>query len=113
MKSLLLLLFIFSTNVFAFEREHVNQLLSKRDLSLQQLERQGHELLLGEVTGAGRIINLNQVQIILLQDRIVLKKEIESISTINHKSGLKDLESFRAFGLYFTREDIKGVISKK
>jgi len=81
-------------------------------MSLQILEQQGSQLLLGEVTGAGRALNAEQIDAIFMQDQVVLKQEIEAITFKKKGKKLADIDSFRANGLYFTIEDIQAVLIK-
>lgn len=114
MKFLTLLFFITLTfNARAFERSQAQSLLASRALSLESLERQGGQLFLGEVTGAGRTLNAQQLRVIFMQDRVILKEEVESISFKKQGNKLADIDSFRAHGLYYTAEDIQGVLITK
>lgn len=110
---LVALLFLTSLQLFAFERDHAERLLDSRQISLINLEQQGNQLLLGEVTGAGRALNAEQIEIIFLHDQVILKKEIEAISFKKKGKLLSDLDSFRAHGLYYTAEDIQAVLILK
>ena len=92
-------------------RPMAEQMLIQRQINLQTLERGGAQLLLGEVTGGGRVA-ADRVQVILLQDRAVLKREIVSMDFSPVTGKLSDLDSFRVGGEYFTKEDIRGVVIK-
>lgn len=109
MKTLLLIVtLLLSVTLHAqeFRRLHAERLLSGRRLSLEQFEQRGSELLLGEVTGAGRTLNIERVEVLFLADQAILKSEIESLPQT-------DLDSFRAHGIYYTVEDIRAVLLKK
>ncbi len=56
----------------------VRDILEKHNLSVQRLESQGYRLLLGEVTGAGGRINLNDVKLLLT------KKELFKMNDLTH-----------------------------
>lgn len=113
MKVLLTIVLIMtSLPLLAFERGHAERLLGKRQLSLQMFEQQGSQLLLGEVTGAGRALNAEQIDIIFMQEQVILKNEIEAITFKKKGKRLADIDSFRAHGLYFTVEDIQAVLIK-
>ena len=94
----------------ALDRVQAERLLQQRQVNLRQLEQGGSKLLLGEVTGAGFVLPADRVQVILLNDRAVVKKEIEGMDFRPVSGKLSDLDSFRAGGTYFTREDIRGVV---
>ncbi|MBY0516828.1 MAG: hypothetical protein K2P81_07975 [Bacteriovoracaceae bacterium] len=109
-KYFLLVLTLLSLNSFAIDRNQVNRLLQQRQMTLSQFEQNGSKLVLGEVTGAGLVLPAERVQVLILNDRVVLKREIESMDFAPITGKLSDLDSFRAGGLYFTRQDIKAVI---
>jgi hypothetical protein len=88
----------------ALDRVTAQQLLAEKNVSLTSLESNGSQLLLGEITGAGRVIPA-KVEVIFINEEAILKKEIESMD--------QGLSSFRAKGVYFLNTDIKGVILKK
>lgn len=113
MKALITIALLFSSlTLMAFERGHAERLLGSRQLSLHALEQQGSQLLLGEVTGAGRALNAEQIDVIFTQDQVVLKHEIEAITFKKKGKKLADIDSFRAHGLYYTLEDIQAVLIK-
>jgi hypothetical protein len=107
---LLLLLNCFESE--AFDRIQAEQLLNQRQIQLRQLEQAGGQLLLGEVTGAGKVIPIERVQILFLDQKALFKKEIESLEFIPRTGALKDLDSFRHEGLYYTGEQVRGVVLK-
>ena len=107
LKSIILL--TFSLNALAFDRMAASLLLEEKKVSLVNLERSGSQLLLGEITGAGRSNPLNQIQVIFIQNEAILKSEIESMDG----NTLSNMQSFRAKGTYFLNSDIKGVVLKR
>lgn len=108
-----LFLILLSLEGLAFERQDAEQLLNQRNFSLQNFENQGERLLLGEVTGGGKIINLEDVSAIFLEQQVILKKEIESFHTQEETSTLSAVDTFRANGLYFSKEEIKAILLKQ
>lgn len=113
MKALILVMGLLTAfQALALDRGQADRLLQERQLSLRQMEQGGNRLLLGEVTGAGLVLPADRVQVVLLQDRAVLKREIESMAFSPVTGKLGDLDSFRVGGTYFTREDIRGVVVK-
>ena len=111
MKTLTLALMILvMTNVaYALDRLSASQLLEQKNVSLSTLENSGSKLLLGEITGAGRSVPTNKVEVIFIRSEAILKNEIESIDG----NTLSTIQSFRAKGVYFLNSDIQGVVLKK
>ena len=113
MKALILFMGLLTAfQALALDRVQADRLLQERQLSLRGLEQGGGKLILGEVTGAGLVLPADRLQVVLLQDRAVLKREIESMAFSPVTGKLGDLDSFRVGGTYFTREDIRGVVVK-
>jgi hypothetical protein len=112
MKTLLILLStLFSLQALAnLNRTQAERLLQSRNIQLQSRESAGARLLLGEVTGAGFVIPVDKVELVIAHNRVILKKEIESMDFVPHTLKLTDLSSFRAHGVYFTKEDIQGAL---
>ncbi len=112
MKTLILFLGLLTAfQALAMDRTQAERLLQARQLSLRQLEQGGGRLLVGgEVTGAGLVMPTDRVQIVIVQDRVILKREIESMDFSPLTGKLGDLDSFRVGGTYYTREDIRGVV---
>jgi hypothetical protein len=113
MKALILCMGLLTAfQALALDRTQADRLLQERQLTLRGLEQSGGKLILGEVTGAGLVLPADRLQVVLLQDRAVLKREIESMAFSPVTGKLGDLDSFRVGGTYFTREDIRGVVVK-
>lgn len=112
MKTLLITFSVlFSFQALAnLNRAQAERLLQERNIQLSARENAGARLLLGEVTGAGLVIPVEKVELVIAQNRVILKKEIESMDFAPHTLRLKDLSSFRAHGVYYTREDIQGAL---
>ena len=112
MKTLLFslsILFSFHT-LASINRNQAERLLQERNIQLSYRENAGARLLLGEVTGAGLVIPVEKVELIIAQNKVIFKKEIESMDFVPHTLRLKDLSSFRAHGLYYTRDDIQAAL---
>ncbi len=113
MKTLIIIsTLLLSFSALALDRVNAEKLLQQRQLNLRAMEQSGSKLLLGEVTGAGLVLPADRVQVILVEQRAILKKEIESMDFSPVSGKLGDLDSFRVGGSYFTREDIRGVVVK-
>ena len=112
MKTLLISLsLLFSLQALAnMNRTQAERLLQERNIQLSVRENAGARLLLGEVTGAGLVVPAEKIEAIIAQNRVILKKEIESMDFAPHTLRLKDLSSFRAHGVYFTKSDIQAAL---
>lgn len=111
MKALILIaVMIISAKALALGRVEAERLIQQRSINLQTLEQNGARLILGEVTGGGRVLPADRVEVILLQDRAVLKREVVSMDFSPVTGRLGDLSSFRVGGLYYTAEDVRGVV---
>lgn len=95
----------------AITRASAERLLQQRNVNLQQVEAQGGRLILGEVTGGGRVIPTDRLQVVIVDNRAVLKREIISMD-FNPSSGsqIGQLDSFRVGGTYYTRQDVQAVV---
>ena len=114
MKSLILIvLMIASANAMSMDRGTADQLLLAQGLNLARFEQAGSVLLLGEVTGGGRAVPMDSVQAILLEDRAIIRNQIGAMDFKPASGRLADLDSFRAGGVFFTKEDIRGVVVRK
>ncbi len=114
MKALLLIaLMIVTAKAFSqtLSRAEAERLLQQRNVNLQQIESQGGRLILGEVTGGGRVLPADRVQAVIVDGRAVLKREIVSMD-FRPASGsqIGQLDSFRVGGVYYTREDVRAVV---
>ena len=56
----------------------VNAVLKRHQLSLQTLRNSGHKVILGEVTGAGKKVDLDRIKF------IVTKKELHNLNNTTH-----------------------------
>ena len=75
MKILKTMIIFLSLSIFANEQIYLDMLsTSHRDLQNKNLE-----LKLGELTGAGKTIPLNKLEVLFTPDSYILKKEIKNI----------------------------------
>jgi len=107
MRFLLIISMLFSQSTFALTRAQINELLSHKGLTLENLEGQGAKALAGEVTGHG--ILFNQVRVLLTEHEAILKDEIDSV-TFSKNPVLKDVQSVRFNGQYVLKSDLRGAI---
>jgi len=98
-----------SLPVLAISRQEVETLLRSKNISLRGLEAQGSVLLMGEVTGHGKVIPMDKVEAILTDREVILRHEIESISPHGQRS-LSTTDSIRGNGRYILTEDVQATI---
>lgn len=96
---------------FSLTREEAIILLAQKNVSLQQLEDQGSQLLLGEVTGGGKSIPMGQVRAILTNESAILQNEIHDIE-FSGSPVLSAVELFKTAGEIVLKQEIVGVIVK-
>jgi hypothetical protein len=111
MKIIFFLLISFQAFSQSVSRNQIESILRSRQIQLSQLEAQGQRLLIGEVTGAGRSLPLNRVQIFITNDQAILSHEIESYD-VKTPAALGNLSSLRSSGVYYLSSDIKAVLIK-
>lgn len=113
MKSLLTILsIIFALTAFAgVTTDDLNQLLKEKGTSVQQFERAGARIILGETTGGGRSMQFANVEVVFTRNEAILKREIEAV-TLKDGRTVGGLESLRAGGKYITSEDVIAIIVK-
>jgi len=58
----------------------VREILERNNYNIAELERSGHELLMGEFTGGGKSLALNRVKIVVTPDEVIRDSEIDAIS---------------------------------
>lgn len=88
MKTIIItLLLLFTTLSFAGDMTGIGAraLLQKNQINLDQLSRQGHQLLLGDLTGVGKNIELNKIKIYLTQNEVILNDKIDFIKIKNNE----------------------------
>lgn len=111
----LILIFMMAVTAKAFSqnltRADAERLLQQRNVNLQQVESQGGRLIIGEVTGGGRVVPVERVQAVIVADRAVLKREIISMDfQPSNGNQVGQLDSFRVGGSYYTREDVRAIV---
>ena len=85
-KIIFALLFILSSLSFAGDMTGVGAraLLNGHNIDLDQLTRSGHQLLLGDLTGVGKTIELEKIKIYLTKKDVVVNNQINFIKTTNN-----------------------------
>lgn len=109
MKTILLIFtFLFSAACFSGEVTGIGkqalQVLKKNQVTIAHLRNQGLKILEGEVTGAGSMVNLDRIQMLVTNNSLLKMKEISHIQFLNpsEAKALKDVEH-----LEFDRKKIK------
>jgi len=113
---LLLLSFSFAT-LYAGEvtgAGFVKNIMMKKEMNLQQMLNNGHALLLGEVTGAGRSIALDQVKVVITSKEAfkmsnVQRIEFKKVGGLN----LQNVDFFEINDQIIESKKIRALIIKK
>ncbi len=109
MKKLLILLIIFANLNFAFADINVNGLLAKVNMSAADV--QGMTVLRGELTGAGKGVPLDHLQMLLLKDNIIFKEEIIHLKLNTHgQPEIADIVEVEALGQRIPISRFQGAI---
>lgn len=113
MKALLSILgIIFTLTAFAsITRDDLERLLREKGQTIQNFERQGARMILGETTGGGRSVQFARVEVVFTRSEAILKGEIESVN-FSSGSTVGGLESLRSGGKYITNDDVIAIIVK-
>lgn len=104
MKNIILFiaLMIMATTVWAGEvtgaGQRVDQILKTRGLSINQLKGQGYKVLLGEVTGAGKTVAIDDIQFIVAKNKLFQARDITHID-YKHPSAAKMITDIEAIEL--------------
>lgn len=119
MKALLSVLFISLTMTIAIGGEvtgagMVKNILKKKQMNLQQFLQTGHELRLGEVTGAGRQIELDRVKVVVSNKEAFKMSNVQRIE-FQKSGGLKlgNVDFFEIDGKIIEVRKIQAMILKK
>ncbi len=90
-------------------------ILSKANLNKQKISDANLELVLGEVTGAGRAINLDRLKYVLTKNNIYSVNNLTHVQ-FKHPSLAKNIDDVKSFEFESWRiksPDIKGLIIQK
>ncbi len=119
MKALLSVLFITLTMTIALGGEvtgagMVKNILKKKQMNLDSLLQSGHELRLGEVTGAGRQIELDRVRVVVSNNEAFKMDNVQRIE-FQKAGGLKlgNVDFFEIDGKIVEVRKIQAMILKK
>lgn len=106
---MLLMIALFSIPSFAITKLEVAALLKEKNVSLQQLEQKGAQVILGEVTGHNSALPFSKIQVILTSDEAILRGEIDSVD-FKGTQQLGNVVAVRFQGQYVLKQDVKAVI---
>ena len=92
----------------------VKSIMKKKEMNLQQMLNNGHALLLGEVTGAGRSIALDQVKVVITSKEAfkmsnVQRIEFKKVGGLN----LQNVDFFEINDQIIESKKIRALIIKK
>jgi hypothetical protein len=94
----------------ALTRQQIETLLNQKNMTLMQLEQRGAQVLLGEVTGHGRAVPFNKVQVLFTESEAILKHEIDSVEFKGGAEQLGNISTVRFQGQYVLKQDVKAAI---
>lgn len=92
----------------------VKNILKKKNMNLEQFLQTGHELKLGEVTGAGRQIELDRVRVVVTANNAFKMDKVQRIE-FQKSGGLKlgNVDFFEIDNQIVEVNKIKAMIIKK
>lgn len=94
-----------------FSLEQAAELLKEKNIDLDQLTRNGNNIILGEVSGGGKSLPFASVNILMTEQEAILEKEIIS-AHFKGKKVLGKLDSIDIQGKTIFSDEIKGVVYK-
>lgn len=118
MKSLLLMITISTLSLSAWSGEVTGagrqalQVLRSHNLSVEALKSQGYKVLLGEVTGAGKTINLDRIDMVVTKNKLLKMNQASHIQ-FKHPSqarSLKDVQHLEFNAQRVSPGQLKGII---
>ncbi len=111
MKNIILFILIALISKKAFSLD-LDNALSRVGTSTEQLRTQGKKIILGEVTGIGKSIDIPKVEIFILKDTAFLKQEITKFTVIRNPNGarLANLVSIQVGEKIISAKEIKGAV---
>ncbi|MCO4794630.1 MAG: hypothetical protein KC493_13005 [Bacteriovoracaceae bacterium] len=119
MKALLTVFFITLSIASGFSGEvtgagMVKNILKKKHMNLERFLSTGHELKLGEVTGAGRQIELDRVKVVVTNSEAFKLENVQRIE-FQKSGGLKlgNVDFFEINNKVIEVKNIKAMIIKK
>lgn len=69
------------------------QVLKKEKIDVNILRKTGHQVLLGELTGAGKSVPLSKLKLLIHNDTVIDRQEIIRVSLNQGGSSLADIQS--------------------
>jgi hypothetical protein len=113
MKKLTAIIFtlLLSLSVSGMEVQQMESLLKKSNLSMKKLKENGHAVLLGEVTGAGLTIPTDRLEMLILKNELIKRRDIEGFE-LDKGANLGDLAGFTVKGKFLPMKLVQGFIIK-
>lgn len=88
------------------------RVLSQNQMSVESLKNQGLKVLLGEVTGAGKTLNLDRIQMLVSDKKVFPMNEVSHIEYVHpsQAKALRDVKHLEFNNQTLKVQQIKGVI---
>ena len=93
----------------------VMKVLKRNGYDIQALKQSGHEMTLGEVTGAGKLVPLDQVRLMVTKKQVINANSLEHVQ-FQHPSQarfFKEVEFVEFNGKKIPKNEFIGLIIKK
>lgn len=93
----------------------VMKMLKKENINIKELENSGHKVLFGELTGAGKKLNLDRVKLILTKKKVYNMAEVDHIDFKHpgQANSLIDVNHLKFGAIKVNSNEIKGMVVKK
>ena len=88
------------------------QLLKQKKIELIKFQNDAFKIHFGEVSGAGKSVQFDKVQVVFTKEEAILKKEIQFVDFAG-KETLEHVEGIHFQGQFIAKDLLKGVIYKK
>ena len=108
---LIILLFSCSINVFSAMTE--NDYLRMLDTSRDMLDTQNMEIKLGELTGAGRTVPLQNLEVIFTKDDYILRNEIQEFVLHEGQQTVSGIKEIYTYDGLIKSNEVDAIIFKK
>ncbi len=118
-KIICLFLVMFSIQSFAqvateVERKIVLDILAKENISLQSLFDQNKELLIGELTGSGKIIPVEKIEALIHKNGIIFNSNIRDFNPLTSGQILRNIRTIETMeGMSLPVNNFIGAIVSK
>ncbi len=107
MKKLLILLMLFSTNLFSSQMVDIGNILKRSNFAMKD----NYQIILGEFTGAG--MEVDQVEVFVTEQEAILKKDVTKINFRGEFTGaslVSKIDSLEIDGSVILSEEIAALV---